>query len=337
VFAYSIFFDQDSILENLFLAEVKTMIFLFNIPRILLTLLLPTFLLPLTAWGAPVTFTEFHTTPAPAGTLLFKSPDLKTVSGLSRIASLHFFAGPNQGLGANGIFSGFDLDAIYLTNALGLTEIAMNLEPTLKIAIISTETEFFPGITRVPTDGTNTPPSPTGGPTFGSKADDGGPNPERRRVDATATLDTFAGTEGVGDVNADPSPTGWLSLGDQDCTNAGGVGGDGKCVNKMNQGGRLGLHFVPRGAPMGLEVANRFLVIGEVGGQGEGFVSLGDPFPAFALQSFAAATTMPLSINIEIEAFEDFTSIVPEPSTGLLFITGLLALGANRRKMVRKS
>ena len=142
------------------------------------------------AFAVPVSLTNVGTT---GGTTIF-SADLSTL-GLTVINSITV-VDSNSGVGGSaGIFSGFDLDAIFL-----------DLDGSLATAadrIFASSFAFLAGTTRATASASMMPNAAHPGPTFGST--------DATTIDmATATLNSFDAVS-VADVN---SAAGFLTLGD---------------------------------------------------------------------------------------------------------------------------
>jgi hypothetical protein len=128
------------------------------------------------------------------GTTFFKA-DLTGISGLTQIGSITVTDDGTTFGGSPGIFSGFDLDAIFLDEDGSL---GTNVD-----RYFATSYLFSAGTTRPTTNSTMLPNAAHPGPTFGSL--------DATTIDsATATLETIDGVS-VADVNV---ADGFLTLGD---------------------------------------------------------------------------------------------------------------------------
>jgi hypothetical protein len=166
----------------------KFRVFLYLVPLLLVTLVLPPSLMAL---EVPLTLVPDGTV---GGTLVFTA-DLAGISGLTQIAAITIQDDGTPVGGADGIFSGFDLDAIFLDIDGQLT--------TASDRYFASSYLFTAGSTRPTSDPAMLPNAAHPGPTFGSL--------DSTTVDlATATLQTLDAVS-VADVNV---ADGFLTLGD---------------------------------------------------------------------------------------------------------------------------
>ncbi|GJL49568.1 hypothetical protein [Candidatus Nitrospira salsa] len=265
------------------------------------------FLAPTLVWGASLTPSEFKDLGffvggTGTGTRVFRSPNLaRNANNMSakalddenvdRIGAITVEDDGTTTGGANGIFSGFDVDAIFLdrNGDLSMNDVVNGIPDRINPDFF----RFAPGSTR-PTNTSSLEPTASR-PTFGSEFP---PSTGNGVDEGTATLTVLGDADG----RIPPNAFGFLSLGDR--VDPGLDPNDPFGSNNA----QLEASFGPLGVSRGNATNGNtlFLFVGEVGGQ-----------PGEVLGATFAVRDVPE---------------IPEPSTALLFITGVFILAVVRLK-----